>query len=104
MNRYQGDQRRSRPIRFRDVLDRRDRLLKETEWTQLPGSGLSPLQRAAWEDYRARLWAIRPDPRETAGGRAPLFPDWPGEARLRALRLAEERPASINYEIDWRML
>lgn len=94
--RFIGDPRRSRPMRFRDVLDRRDRLLKETEWTQLPGSGLTPLQRAAWDDYRAKLWAIRPE--------TPLFPDWPGEARMAALRLAEERPASLNIGIDWRTL
>lgn len=93
---YKGDPRQHRPLRFRDVLDRRDRLLSETQWTQLPGSGLTPLQKAAWDDYRAALWAIRPE--------APLFPDWPGEARMAALRLAEERPASLNIGIDWREL
>lgn len=95
---YKGDLRQLRPIRFRDVLDRRDRLLLETQWTQLPGSGLTPLQKAAWDEYRAKLWAIKPEETD------PLFPDWPGEARLRGLRLAEDRPASTNYEIDWRLL
>lgn len=103
MNRYQGDPRPRRPVRFRDVLDRRDRLLAETQWTQLSNSGLSPLQKAAWDAYRARLWAIRPD--DTAGRFGqPIFPDWPGEARMAALRLAEERPASLNDGIDWRIL
>lgn len=98
MLRFKGDLSHRRPIRLRPVLDRRDRLLAETQWTQLPGSGLTPLQKAAWDEYRAKLWAIRPEEAD------PHFPDWPGEAKLRGLKLAEDRPASINYEIDWRLL
>lgn len=101
---FKGDLPQFRPMRFRDVLARRDRLLKETEWTQLPGSGLSPLQKAAWEEYRAKLWAIRPEEYIGEPGERLRFPEWPGEARMAALRLAEDRPASINYEIDWRLL
>lgn len=91
-------------MRFRDVLARRDRLLSETEWTQLPGSGLTPLQRAAWHEYRAKLWAIRPEEYILEPAERLRFPNWPSAAKLAALRLAEDRPASLNIEIDWRTL
>lgn len=81
-----------------EAAARRDRLLLESDWTQGPDSGLTPLQAAAWAEYRRRLEAadLMADVR--------TWPAAPSEARMRALKAAEGRAASLDIRIDWRGL
>lgn len=87
---------RSGPLR--EAAARRDRLLLESDWTQAADSGLTPLQRTAWADWRAKLAKV-----DLATNNR-TWPKAPTETKMRALALAEDRPASLDISIDWRNL
>lgn len=83
---------------IREAAARRDRLLLESDWTQGTDAGLTPLQRAAWAAWRAKLARV-----DLATNNR-TWPKAPTVAKMRALALAEGRPASLDISIDWRAL
>lgn len=52
----------------------RQRLLADSDWTQLPDAALTPERRAAWADYRAALRDITTTAREPADVVWPVKP------------------------------
>ena len=58
----------------------RDRLLRESDWTQLPDAPLTAAERAEWAAYRQALrdlpqQAADRDPRDVAPPRPPRLPE-----------------------------
>lgn len=61
----------------RVLRTRRDRLLRESDWTQFPDSPLDEAQRAAWKVYRQ---ALRDLPAAAQDPASPTFPQPPASA------------------------
>jgi hypothetical protein len=55
-----SDESKSNPL-WEDVRKQRDKLLQESDWTQLPDSPLSEAQKESWIDYRQDLRNIPQD-------------------------------------------
>lgn len=62
--------------RLQAMRQERDRLLRETDWTQLPDSPLSPQEQAAWAAYRKALRDL-PSQVDSKGKSKILFPNPP---------------------------
>ena len=42
-------------IYWQEVIDKRNRKLKDSDWTQMPDSSLSDLKKTEWATYRQQL-------------------------------------------------
>jgi len=65
-------------LSWRDVKGRRNQLLSESDWTQLPDAVLTLEEKSAWQNYRQKLRDI---PQDYATPDDVIFPTPPNEVQ-----------------------